>query len=130
MGPRLLPGIGPRRRTWRHALSRRDHRPGIRPPLHRRRRECDRGHPARRQSHGQCGRRLLPDRGGGMRAMAAYVRERLSPTVFGPVFILLTVAAFWSAANASGLRLPLAALLGIALVVQFRLWDDLEDRNR
>ena len=65
-----------------------------------------------------------------MRTMAAYFRERFSLAVFGPVFILLTVAAFWSVANTSGLRLAVAVLLGIALVVQFRLWDDLEDRHR
>ena len=65
-----------------------------------------------------------------MRTMAAYFQERFSLAVFGPVFILLTVAAFGSVANTTGLRLAVALLLGIALVVQFRLWDDLEDRNR
>lgn len=65
-----------------------------------------------------------------MRTMAAYFRERFPLAVFVPVFILLTVAAFWSVANATGLRLAVTLLLGIALVVQFRLWDDLEDRDR
>jgi 4-hydroxybenzoate polyprenyltransferase len=65
-----------------------------------------------------------------MRTMAAYFRERFPLAVFVPVFVLLTVAAFWSVANATGLRLLVALLLGIALVVQFRLWDDLEDRER
>lgn len=65
-----------------------------------------------------------------MRTMAAYFRERFPLAVFVPVFILLTVAALWSVANATGLRLAVALLLGIALVVQFRLWDDLEDRDR
>ena len=64
-----------------------------------------------------------------MKTMAAYFGERFPLAVFVPVFVLLTVAAFWSAANATGLRLAAALLLGIALVVQFRLWDDLEDRD-
>jgi hypothetical protein len=64
-----------------------------------------------------------------MRTMAAYFGERFPVTVFVPVFVLLTVAAFWSVANATVLRLTVALLLGIALVVQFRLWDDLEDRD-
>ena len=65
-----------------------------------------------------------------MRTMAAYFRERFPPAVFVPAFMLLTVAAFWSVANATGLRLAVALLLGIALLAQFRLWDDLEDRVR
>lgn len=65
-----------------------------------------------------------------MRTIAAYFRERFPLIVFVPVFIFLTVAAFWSVTNATGPRLAVALLLGIALVVQFRLWDDLEDRDR
>lgn len=64
-----------------------------------------------------------------MRTMAAYFRERFPLVVFAPVFILLAVTAVWSVANTTGLRLIVAPLLGIVLVVQFRLWDDLEDRN-
>lgn len=64
-----------------------------------------------------------------MRTMAAYFRERFPLIVFVPVSVLLTVAAFWSVASATGLRLAVALLLGISLVVQFRLWDDLEDRD-
>jgi hypothetical protein len=65
-----------------------------------------------------------------MRMMAAYFRERFPPAVFVPVCMLLTIAALLSVANATSLRLVVALLLGIALVVQFRLWDDLEDRDR
>lgn len=65
-----------------------------------------------------------------MRTIAAYFRERFPPAVFGPVFTLVSVAAFWSVANTTGLRLAVGVLLGIALVAQFRLWDDLEDRAR
>jgi hypothetical protein len=63
-----------------------------------------------------------------MRTIAAYFRERFPLAVFGPVCLLLPAAAFWSVANVTALRLAIALLLGIALVVQFRLWDDLEDR--
>lgn len=63
-----------------------------------------------------------------MRMIPAYVRERFPLAVFGPVCLLLTTAAFWSVASVSIPRLAVALLLGIALVVQFRLWDDLEDR--
>jgi hypothetical protein len=62
--------------------------------------------------------------------MAAYFQERFPPAVFGPVCLLLPAAAFWSVANATAGRLAVALLLGIALVVQFRLWDDLEDQDR
>jgi hypothetical protein len=64
-----------------------------------------------------------------MKAIAGYFRERFPLAVFGPVCLLLTAAAFWSVTNVPVLRLAAALLLGIALVVQFRLWDDLEDRT-
>src|SRR5919109_926819 len=64
-----------------------------------------------------------------MKTIAAYVRERFPLAVFGPVCLMLTAAAFWSVSNVVALRLAVALLLGIALVVQFRLWDDLEDRT-
>ena len=65
-----------------------------------------------------------------MRTIAVYFRERFPLAVFGPVFLLLAAAAFWSVASATALRLAVTVVLGIALVVQFRLWDDLEDRIR
>ena len=65
-----------------------------------------------------------------MKPIAAYFRERFPLTVFAPVCLMLTGAASWSVASVSVLRLAAALLLGIALVVQFRLWDDLEDRTR
>ena len=63
-----------------------------------------------------------------MRTIPAYVRERFPLAVFGPVCLLLTTAAFSSVASITVPRLAVALLLGSALVVQFRLWDDLEDR--
>ena len=65
-----------------------------------------------------------------MRTITAYFRERFPLAVFAPLCLLLTAAAFWSVANVTVPRVAVALLLGIALVVQFRLWDDLEDRIR
>lgn len=65
-----------------------------------------------------------------MKPIAAYFRERFPLAVFGPVCLMLTAAAFWSVTSVAVLRLAVALLLGIVLVVQFRLWDDLEDRTR
>jgi hypothetical protein len=65
-----------------------------------------------------------------MKAIAAYFRERFPLAVFVPVCVMLTAAAFWSVTSVAVLRLAAALLLGIAFVVQFRLWDDLEDRTR
>jgi 4-hydroxybenzoate polyprenyltransferase len=65
-----------------------------------------------------------------MSMVAAYLRERFPLLLFGPVCLLLTVAAAWSAPGAPVPRLAVAFLFGTVLVVQFRLWDDLEDRAR
>jgi hypothetical protein len=65
-----------------------------------------------------------------MRTIAAYFRERFPLAVFGPLCLLLPAAAFWSVSSATPLRMAGSLLLGTALVVQFRLWDDLEDRIR
>ena len=65
-----------------------------------------------------------------MKTIAAYFRERFPLAVFAPVCLTLTAAALWSVSAADVFRVAVALLLGIALVVQFRLWDDLEDRTR
>jgi hypothetical protein len=65
-----------------------------------------------------------------MKTIVAYFRERLPLAVFAPVCLMLTGAALWSVNGVDVFRLAVAVLLGIALVVQFRLWDDLEDRAR
>lgn len=60
----------------------------------------------------------------------SYFRERMRPAVFGPVVLLLTIAACWSA-HALHLSAFACALILMALIVtQFRLWDDLADRER
>ena len=60
----------------------------------------------------------------------AYFRERMRPAVFGPVVLLLAFAACWSAhaLNLSGFACAL--ILMTLIVTQFRLWDDLADRER
>jgi 4-hydroxybenzoate polyprenyltransferase len=65
-----------------------------------------------------------------MSMVSAYLRERFPLLLFGPVCLLLTVAAAWSAPGAPVPRLAVVFLFGTVLVVQFRLWDDLEDRAR
>ena len=65
-----------------------------------------------------------------MSTIGAYLRERFPVTLFGPVCLVLTAAASWSVVSVTAPRLTATLLLGIVLVVQFRLWDDLEDRTR
>lgn len=65
-----------------------------------------------------------------MRTIAAYFRERFPLAIFAPACLMLTGAAVWSVTGVAVSRLTVTVLLGIALVVQFRLWDDLEDRTR
>lgn len=59
----------------------------------------------------------------------AYLRERVRPALFGPVIVLLALAGCWVAR----MMLPWAGAyaLGLTLliVIQFRLWDDLADRE-
>jgi hypothetical protein len=61
----------------------------------------------------------------------AYLRERFKPGIFGPAAVVHTAAAVWAAG--SGVEpIAVAATLGLAviLLLQFRLWDDLEDLER
>lgn len=60
----------------------------------------------------------------------AYFQERLQWRRFVPVLLLLTFAAVWASnARAPGVWCPAAVLMAL-IVVQFRLWDDLSDRDR
>ena len=59
-----------------------------------------------------------------------YFRERLRLRLFGPVLLLLTLAAWWLASGAVLWAPFKAGGLMTLLVVQFRLWDDLADRAR
>jgi hypothetical protein len=63
--------------------------------------------------------------------LIAYLRERFRLKVFGPAATMLAAAALW----ATGLRptaasVALALGVGVGLLLQFRLWDDLEDLER
>jgi 4-hydroxybenzoate polyprenyltransferase len=62
--------------------------------------------------------------------LAAYVRERLPVRLFGPVIAAHAAAALVARATAPDLTEVAVAVLGSALlIVQFRIWDDLEDRD-
>ena len=58
----------------------------------------------------------------------AYLRERFRLTVFGPLALMLAIAALgrrldpWS--------LAMQTLSALCLLAQFRIWDDLADRRR
>ena len=75
-------------------------------------------------------RRNLRGRGRAMRTLAAYVAQRFPPAVFAPAIISMTGAAVWSVHDPSALAIARASLLGLVLVAQFRLWDDMEDADR
>src|SRR5262245_21670264 len=59
---------------------------------------------------------------------AAYLVERFKPGIFGPAAALHTAAAVWAVGTGVD-STTIAATLGLAvtLLLQFRLWDDLED---
>jgi|MudIll2142460700_1097286.scaffolds.fasta_scaffold33296_3 hypothetical protein len=64
------------------------------------------------------------------RPVVAYLQERFPFRVFGPAtLLLLALAALSIEAPQPGRGLVMAVLV-VLLVLQFRLWDDLEDRDR
>ena len=65
------------------------------------------------------------------RLFAAYLAERFRPAVFVPAIALHAALALWAGgAEPTAVRLAAAAGLAALLLLQFRLWDDLEDRDR
>lgn len=65
------------------------------------------------------------------RVFAAYLAERFRPAVFIPAIALHLMLALWAAgAVPTAARLASAAGAAALLLLQFRLWDDLEDRDR
>jgi 4-hydroxybenzoate polyprenyltransferase len=64
--------------------------------------------------------------------LLAYARERVRLEVFAPAIALLSFAALWVAgADNPNLTVAGGALaLMTLLILQFRLWDDLADRDR
>ena len=64
------------------------------------------------------------------RLFVAYLAERFRPAVFVPAIALHLLLALWAAgAEPTAARLVAAAGLATLLLLQFRLWDDLEDRD-
>ena len=64
------------------------------------------------------------------RLFAAYLGERFRPAVFVPATALHLLLALWASGAEPTARLLPAAGLAALLLLQFRLWDDLEDRDR
>ena len=66
-----------------------------------------------------------------IRQCAAYVAERFSPAIFVPALAVHVALALWVADVSPTLaRLVQAGGMAALLLLQFRLWDDLEDRER
>jgi hypothetical protein len=64
-------------------------------------------------------------------AFVAYLRERFRPKVFGAAAVVLGAAALWATAASPALASVVVAVgLAVVLLLQFRLWDDLEDLER
>jgi hypothetical protein len=65
------------------------------------------------------------------RLFLAYLRERVRLAIYGPAVALHVAAALWATATRptpASLARPVS--LAVLLLLQFRLWDDLEDRER
>lgn len=65
------------------------------------------------------------------RLFVAYLRERVRLAIYGPAVALHVAAALWTTATRptpASLARPVS--LAVMLLLQFRLWDDLEDRER
>jgi hypothetical protein len=61
----------------------------------------------------------------------AYLRERVPLRIFGPAAIGIVAAAIWaSTATPTAPTLIYMTATSVLLVLQFRVWDDLEDRAR
>lgn len=61
----------------------------------------------------------------------AYLRERFRPKVFGAAAVVLGAAALWATSASPELASVIVVVgLAVVLLLQFRLWDDLEDLER
>jgi len=66
-----------------------------------------------------------------IRLFASYLRERFRLTVFGPAIALHVSSIMWANDTAPTARTVIqSAGLITLMMIQFRLWDDLEDRER
>jgi hypothetical protein len=59
--------------------------------------------------------------------VAGYLAERVRPIVFLPVLAALWLAAMWAAGRETSASRALSLALLACVLLQFRLWDDLED---
>jgi hypothetical protein len=65
-----------------------------------------------------------------MQSIVLYLRQRVRPAVFVPAISILTALSLWAVAPVAGSpSAAIAAAVTAVLVVQFRIWDDLEDRE-
>src|SRR5437016_4078145 len=65
-----------------------------------------------------------------MQPFASYLCERFRLAIFGPAIALHVAGALWAAETAlTALTVIQATALTTLLMIQFRLWDDLEDRE-
>jgi 4-hydroxybenzoate polyprenyltransferase len=65
-----------------------------------------------------------------MTLVLAYARERLRPARILPAVLLVVIATLAGSGWSGSSALATDALLALALVVAFRIWDDLVDRDR
>ena len=66
-----------------------------------------------------------------IRLFASYLRERFRLTIFGPAIALHVAGVMWANDTAPTARTMVQSTgLITLLMIQFRIWDDLEDRER
>ena len=86
-------------------------------------------HSARPPGHGRRRPRHVRHRGGVMSRLAGYVAERFPPVVFVPAIGLLATAAWAPSISHSLVTLRAGRRADDVAGRQFRVWDDLEDRD-
>ncbi len=65
-----------------------------------------------------------------MTLLLAYARERLTPRRLLPGVLLIVVAVLGGRGWAGATAFAIDAIVALALVVAFRIWDDVTDRER
>ena len=65
-----------------------------------------------------------------MRLVLAYARERLTPDRLLPAVLLVVVATLAGKGWTGSEALSMDTVLALALVITFRIWDDVMDRDR
>src|SRR5215831_9104000 len=69
--------------------------------------------------------------------IARYVRERARPSVFVPLAVVIAAVGRWTGGRVDGwtgrgtmIEFVVAAITAFVSMLAFRVWDDLEDRQR